>query len=70
MSLILYGQQACGKTRHGAAIAAHFGLTQVIDDWAPGDPLPTNALAITNVPGVPGAMEYHVAKAALTGRSA
>ena len=33
MSVIVYGPMACGKTRHAGAIARHFGLKLVVDDW-------------------------------------
>ena len=58
MSIVVYGPQGCGKTRNKTALQAHFGMGQVIDDWKPGDPLPENTLALTNVPGVAGAIEY------------
>ena len=58
MSKVIYGPQGCGKTTHKAALAAHFGLSHVMDDWNPTDPLPENTLALTNVPGVEGAIEF------------
>lgn len=58
MSTVIYGPQGCGKTTHKAALAAHFGLSHVIDDWNPTDPLPENTLALTNVPGVEGAIAF------------
>ena len=58
MSVIVYGPRMCGKTKNSAVIAAHFGCAQVVDDWAPGDALPDNALALTDVQGVEGAIEY------------
>jgi tRNA A37 N6-isopentenylltransferase MiaA len=33
MSVVVYGPMACGKTRHAGAIARHFGLKRVVDDW-------------------------------------
>lgn len=30
-SVIVYGPQGCGKTRHAKGIAAHFGLTKVVE---------------------------------------
>ena len=58
MSTVIYGPQGCGKTRNKAALAAHFGPGQVIDDLMPGDPLPEDALALTNFPEVEGAIEF------------
>ncbi|MES2787645.1 MAG: hypothetical protein V4684_19420 [Pseudomonadota bacterium] len=46
--VVIYGPEACGKTTHAAALAAHYRKEVVIDDWLPGDPLPTHALALTN----------------------
>lgn len=34
-SVIVYGPQACGKTRHRLAIQKHFGLPEVRDNWGP-----------------------------------
>lgn len=49
-SVIVYGPQGSGKTKNAAALAAHFGLTKIIDgDWTPGDRIPkTGALILTN----------------------
>lgn len=49
MSKIVYGPQACGKTRNAATLAAHFGLSHVVDDWQPGDEVPPDTLVLTNV---------------------
>ncbi len=50
MSIIVYGPQGCGKSRHAAKIAAHFGLTQIVDDWDGRSGVPANgALVLTNV---------------------
>jgi hypothetical protein len=35
MQVVVYGPMACGKTRNAAALAAHFGLDIVVDDWNP-----------------------------------
>lgn len=66
MSIVIYGQQGCGKSRNKAALAEHFCAGQVIDDWQPGDPLPNDALALTNCQGVEGAIEFHTAMGMLT----
>lgn len=58
MSIVVYGPQGCGKTRNKAALAAHFGLSNIIDDWSPGDTLPEDTLALTNTPGVEGAIAF------------
>ena len=66
MSTVIYGHQGCGKTAHKAALAAHFNKAQVIDGWTPGNPLPDDAMALTNVPGVQGAIAFNDAMAMLT----
>ncbi|GEM_PF-593228 len=48
-SWLVYGPEGCGKTRDSQAIADALGLTEVVDDWQPGDPAPiTKALVLTN----------------------
>ena len=48
-SWIVYGPQGCGKTKNAQAIADALGLTEIVDDWQPGDPAPiTKALVLTN----------------------
>lgn len=34
-SVVVFGPQGCGKTRNAEALAAHFGLRFVVDDWDP-----------------------------------
>lgn len=59
MSVIIYGPQACGKTTNVEALAKYFNvdLVNVIDPWSPTDPLPENALALTNA-NVDGALDF------------
>ncbi len=57
MSIIVYGPQGCGKTRHAEELRAHFGLTRVVDDYVLG-PLPDDALVLTNIPNRPGALHF------------
>lgn len=48
-SWLVYGPEGCGKTRDSQAIADALGLTEIVDDWQPGDPVPvTKALVLTN----------------------
>ena len=58
MTIVVYGPQGCGKTTNAGAIARAYGLASIADDWAPGKPLPANALALTHVPGAPGAIAF------------
>lgn len=62
--VVVYGPQGCGKTRHAKALAAHFGVERVIDDWMPGDPVDPGALHLSQVE-VPGAVAYESLKAEL-----
>lgn len=64
-AVIVYGPQACGKTRHAAALAAHLGLGTIIDDWMLGDPIEEDALHLSQV-AVPGAVAYESLKAELS----
>lgn len=66
MSIVVYGSPVCGKTTNKDALAAHFGMRIVIDDWTPGEPLPADALALTNAPGVKGAIDFQDALGMLT----
>lgn len=45
-SVIVYGPQGCGKTKNAATLAAHFGLSHIVDDWTPGNPVPTTSTLI------------------------
>ena len=66
MSIVVYGPQGCGKTTAKDALAEHFGMRHVIDDWVPGSPLPPDALALTNITGVKGAIDFKDALEMLT----
>ena len=48
MTVIVHGPQGCGKTRHKAEFKRAFRCTSVVDDWNSADPLPADALALTN----------------------
>jgi hypothetical protein len=49
-SVIVHGPMACGKTRNAKALAEHFGLTTIIDDWDGRQRVPSvGALVLTNV---------------------
>jgi hypothetical protein len=65
MSLVIYGPQGCGKTRNALRLAAHFGLSHIIDEWQPGDLLPPDTLALTNAESVPGGIAFPAAMAEL-----
>lgn len=51
-SYLVYGPQACGKTRNARAIAKALDLKNIHDDWLPGDPvLARDTLYLTNSDG-------------------
>jgi adenylate kinase family enzyme len=54
--VIVYGPQGCGKSANADLIKAHFGLTNVVDEWAGGEVL-DNTLHLTNEPCA-DAMDY------------
>lgn len=47
-SVIITGAQGCSKAEHAAALAKHYGKTRVVDEWKHGDPVPADALVLTN----------------------
>ena len=48
-SVIVYGPQACGKTRNARAIADALGLKDIRDNWFHGTPIPRfDALVLTS----------------------
>lgn len=58
MNVIVYGPQGCGKTCHKEALARHFGANLIIDEWNGSDPLPENSMALTNIEGIEGALNF------------
>ncbi|MGE8501657.1 MAG: hypothetical protein ACN6P1_05405 [Pseudomonas sp.] len=51
-SWLVYGPEGCGKTKNARAIADALGLTDIVDDWQPGQPIPgTKTLVLTNNEG-------------------
>lgn len=72
-SVLMHGPKMCGKTRNREAIAAAYGLTNIVDDWQPGQRIPqTDTLILTSAPvrefgRVPtsiAVVPYHKAKGA------
>lgn len=63
--ILIYGPQGCGKTQNAAALAGHYGKSVVIDEWVPGMALPANAIALTHVPGIEGAIAFDDAMRAM-----
>ncbi|SFM56371.1 AAA family ATPase [Nitrosomonas communis] len=58
MSVIIYGPQGCGKTTNAEKLAKHLGLSNILDEFGPGQELPEDTLALTHVPGMEGALNY------------
>lgn len=54
-SWLVYGPEGCGKTRNAQAIADALGLTEIVDGWLPGDPVPPRKalLLSTEAPDFP-----------------
>lgn len=63
-AVIVYGPQGCGKTRNAMALAVHFGVKRVIDEWMPGDRVEPGTLHLSQVE-VFGAVAYESLKAKL-----
>lgn len=62
-SVVIYGPPGCGKTRNAQALAKHFGLRIILDEWnirKPGIP-PADTLVLTEcVPyKVPGGVSVY-----------
>lgn len=49
MSMIIFAPPRSGKTQNAEALRKHYRLKTIVDEWCPGDPLPADALALTNV---------------------
>ena len=47
-TVIVYGPQACGKTRNSEALKRHFGCNCIVDDWNGRAALRDGDLALTN----------------------
>lgn len=54
-SWLVYGPEGCGKTTNAQAIADALGLTEIVDGWLPGDPVPPRKalLLSTEAPDFP-----------------
>jgi cytidylate kinase len=39
MSAIIYGPQGCGKTTNAEKLAKHLGLSNILDEFRPGQEL-------------------------------
>lgn len=46
-AVIIYGPPASGKTRNAKALAAHFGCSQIVDEWDDRQPITRGALHLT-----------------------
>ena len=45
-SVVVYGPQGTGKTRHAQALAKHFGVSKIVDEYS-GGPLKPRELTDT-----------------------
>lgn len=65
-SIIVYGPQGCGKTRHAELLRDFFGMSHIVDDWDCSDPIPDDALVLTvhRPPDAPGTIAFEQAVAA------
>jgi len=66
-AIVIYGEQGCGKTRRSKELLAHFNKRRIVDDWEPGMPIPSDAIALTNIP-VKGAISFAEIKAKITSK--
>lgn len=59
-TIVVHGPPGCGKSRNAAALARHFRVTDVVDEFDPvRHRLTPGALHLTNAPGeVAGADNY------------
>jgi hypothetical protein len=48
--VVIYGPQGCGKSKHAAVLAQHYGKDRIVDDWMPGGPVPADTIVLTNIP--------------------
>ena len=54
-------------TSNAKVLTQHFGLSNIKDNWMPGDELPEDTLALTNVENVPGVLDFYEVQAAMAG---
>ena len=57
MTTVIHGESGSGKTLHATALAAHYGLSRIVDEWV-GGTLPRDSLVLTRTP-VPGSIDIH-----------
>jgi uridine kinase len=61
-AVIIHGPQGCGKTRHSATLARHYGKVFILnhDDVIQPDAYPMDAIVFTNTE-LPGAIAFDTA---------
>jgi hypothetical protein len=59
--VVICRTRGAGSAGDSTALAQHFGKTRIVPNWAPGDPLPPNALAFTEILGIDGAVPFYEA---------
>lgn len=56
MAIVISGPAGSGKSQHAQELADFYQCKVIIDEWCKGDPIPHNALILTQA-DVPGAIK-------------
>lgn len=48
MSMIIFAGRGEGKTTNSAKLLQYYGYSSIIEEWEPGDELPTDTIAFTS----------------------
>ena len=55
--VLVYAPHGAGKSAAAELVRRALGLSRVVDEWRPGDPVPNDALVLTNAPPMSGRVE-------------
>lgn len=58
MSVIICGESGCGKTANAEKLCKFYKMAKIVDGWTIGEPIPENALILTNCQNAPGAIQF------------